>query len=238
MIHLGSLLHDDVVDDSRTRRGRATAHLVWGQASTVLSGDFCLARAVLLAAETGGHGAVRGLAEAVTRMAEGEVLQLRQVADFDGGRAAYHEVVDRKSAALIAWCAAAGALASGDGAAADALARFGRAAGRAFQITDDVLDYAPSTGKERGSDLRERKATLPLLIALERAPELRSLLGAENADVDSLMSAVRATGALEAALDEARALARTATTSLSVLPASEAREALALLGAWLVERAS
>lgn len=238
LIHLGSLLHDDVVDEGVMRRGRSAAHRVYGNAVSVLSGDFCLARAVLLAAETGGHRAVTALAEAVTRMAEGEVLQLRYVADLTSTREAYHDVVDRKSAALIAWCASAGALAADEPNAADALRRFGRAAGRAFQITDDVLDYAEGTGKTRGNDLRERKATLPLLIAIERDPSLVNAVLAPEADVQALLTAVARTGALEAALEEARALARVAAEALRLLPPSDARDALFALGRHLVERAS
>ncbi|MFZ5476724.1 MAG: polyprenyl synthetase family protein, partial [Myxococcota bacterium] len=237
MIHLGSLLHDDVVDEGDVRRGRPAAQRVYGNAGVILTGDFCLARAVLLAATSGGHGAVTALAEAVTAMAEGEVLQLQRAGNLDTTLAEYVETVDKKSAALIAWCAQAGALAAGDAPAATALARFGRQVGVAFQITDDVLDYAEGTGKPPGQDLREKKLTLPLLYAMERVPGLRARVEAGE-DVASLMAAVRECGALDDALAEARRRVGDAVAALDALPDSVHKEALVVLGWHLVERVS
>ncbi len=239
LIHLGSLLHDDVVDDAPQRRGRPAAHVVYGNAATILTGDFCLARAVLLASTAGGHAAVSGLAEAVTAMAEGEVLQLQRAGSLGTSLGEYLEMVDKKSAALIAWCAAAGALSVGDTEAAAALSRFGRGVGVAFQVTDDVLDYAPGTGKRAGADLRERKLTLPLVHAMARVPGLRDRLEAappSDAELPALIADVRASGALEAALDEARARVDDAVYALRALPPGPDREALVVLGRYLVER--
>lgn len=239
LIHLGSLLHDDVVDDATTRRGLAATHTVYGPATVVLTGDFCLARAVLLAAEEGGHSAVSALARAVTEMAEGEVLQLKRAGDLSCSQADYLDVIDRKSAALIAWCASAGAHAAGDEAAAQALSAYGRAVGRAFQVTDDVLDYATNTGKAAGADLRERKVTLPLLHAMDADSGIRMVLELERPEgkaLTALMDRVRETGALERALDDARRWVDQGLESLQILPQSEARDALEVLGAYLVER--
>ncbi len=239
LIHLGSLLHDDVVDDATTRRGLPAAQLVYSNPAVILTGDFCLARAVLLAATDGGHAAVTALADAVTRMAEGEVMQLQRAGKLDTSLDDYLETIDKKSAALIAWCAAAGAYATGDAALADALGRFGRGVGVAFQITDDVLDYLPGTGKTPGQDLRERKLTLPLLLATERVAGLRARVeGATDADVPALVEVVRASGALDAALADARARVRTSVRALDVVPASPWKDALVVLGRHLVERAS
>lgn len=241
LIHLGSLLHDDVVDDGEMRRGRPAAHRVYGNAVSVLTGDFCLARAVLLAAEEGGHAAVTALAGAVTEMAEGEVLQLSHSGDLHTTRQQYLDIVNRKSAALIAWCASASALAMGDVPAAAALQAFGRAVGVAFQISDDVLDYSPDTGKAMGADLRERKVTLPLLYALAARPELGAELseGPPTAGrIPALIELVRATGALERARAEARQLTGEAVAILETLPAGSGRDALAALGRYLAERAS
>ncbi len=240
LIHLGSLLHDDVVDEADTRRGRTAAHHLFGNAATVLTGDFCLARAVLLASEEGGHAAVTHLAAAVTEMAEGEVLQLKHAGDLSCGYEQYLDVIERKSAALIAWCCAAPAWAAGDAKAADALSRFGRGIGTAFQITDDVLDYAAGTGKTPGADLRERKVTLPLLYAMRKRPALRAELEAGEPSADrlpGLMAEVIATGALEAALVDARRFVDDALAALTELPPGEGRDALAVLGRHLVERA-
>jgi len=235
LIHLGSLLHDDVVDDADVRRGRAAAHRVYGPPTAVLTGDFCLARAVLLAAEEGGHAAVTGLAQAVTEMAEGEVLQLKRAGQLSCHRDEYFDVIDRKSAALIAWCAAAGALAVGDDAASMALYTYGRAVGRAFQVTDDVLDYAEGTGKEPGADLRERKVTLPLIYAMDADPGLRAALEA-NTDLDKLMERVRQSGGLARALVDAQAWVDEGVAALGALPESPYRAGLAVLGRYLVER--
>ncbi len=241
LLHLGSLLHDDVVDEAVTRRGRAAAHRVYGNAVTVLTGDFCLARSVWLAAVEGGAEAVTALGETVTEMAEGEVLQLQRAGDLSCTHDQYLDVVARKSAALIAWCAAAGAWAAGEVEHAASLQRFGRAVGIAFQITDDVLDYADGTGKDPGADLRERKVTLPLILAMGRDPGLRRVLEAEAPERDALpglIDRVRATGALEAALAEARRRAALAVDALSDLPDGDGRDALAVLAAYLVERAT
>jgi octaprenyl-diphosphate synthase len=241
LIHLGSLLHDDVVDGAELRRNRPSAHRLYGNAATILTGDFCLARAVLLASTAGGHAAVTGLAEAVTAMAEGEVLQLQRAGQLSTTLDEYLEMVDKKSAALIAWCASAGALAIGKADAASRLAQFGRGVGVAFQITDDVLDYRPGTGKLAGADLRERKLTLPLVHALNRIPTLRARLersAPQPSELPGLVQEITESGALEAAMAEARERVDRALASLEGLPPGADRDALATLGRYLVERAS
>jgi octaprenyl-diphosphate synthase len=240
LIHLGSLLHDDVVDDGLVRRDQPATHRVFGNAVTILTGDFCLARAVLLASEEGGHACVTALARAVTEMAEGEVLQLQRAGDLGCDREQYLEVVDKKSAALIAWCAAAAAWAANDLESAAILSEFGRRVGTAFQITDDVLDYQPGTGKLPGADVRERKVTLPLLYAMEARHDLRHELAVEPSRerISGLVAMIRDTGALEAALSDARAMVESALALLSNLPDNNGRAALSALGRHLVERAS
>lgn len=236
LIHLGSLLHDDVVDGAETRRDRPATHRVYGNAVTVLTGDFCLARAVLLASEEGGHRAVTSLAGAVTEMAEGEVLQLMRIGDLDCDVAGYLDVIDRKSAALIGWCCAAGAWALGDPVAAEALDRFGRGVGRAFQITDDVLDYSDTTGKTLGADLREGKITLPLLYAMQRVDGLREALREGDVDVPDLVARIVASGAPQAALQDAHRFVDEAAGALEVLEPGVGRDALSVLGRYLVDR--
>jgi len=241
LIHLGSLLHDDVVDGADTRRNRDATHKVFGNAVTILTGDFCLARAVLLASQAGGHRTVTELAHAVTAMAEGEVLQLQRSGDLSASLDEYLELIDKKSAALIAWCAAAGAWAQGRDDAAATLQRYGRSVGVAFQVTDDVLDYRPGTGKTPGADLRERKLTLPVLFAAERDPGLLDeLLDHEPTDheLPGLLDRVRQTGALDRSLAWARGRVDAALTELDTLPDNTARDALRVLGRYLVERAA
>lgn len=239
LLHLGSLLHDDVVDEGELRRGKPTAHTLYGAPVAVLTGDFCLARSILLAAEEGGFEAVTELGRTVTRMAEGEVLQLKRSHDLATDVEGYLDVVDRKSAALIAWCAAAPALATGDMEAAKALMAFGNGVGRAFQLTDDVLDYRAGTGKRAGADLRERKVTLPLIFAMEKDPGLRAVLEMgppSNDDLPHLVQRVRDTGALERTLAVARGYVAEAIDALDPLPEGVGREALIVLGRYLVER--
>lgn len=244
MIHLASLLHDDVVDEAALRRGRPAAHTVHGNSLVILTGDFCLARAVMLASEEGGRDCVHALSEAVTAMAEGEVLQLRNRGDLGVPLEEYLEVIDRKSAALIAWCAAAGALALGKKDEAEALDAFGRSVGVAFQITDDVLDYggqAGVLGKQPGKDLLERKLTLPLLYAMEARPELRARLEERPPtpeELPELLELVRSTGALERSLDYARGLVNQGVQRLELLPDTPHRAALQALATYLAERAS
>jgi octaprenyl-diphosphate synthase len=241
LVHLGSLLHDDVVDQGDVRRGRPAAHVVHGNAVSVLGGDFCVAKALLAAGEAGGGATMVALARTVAEMSEGEVWQLRRAGALDGDRDAYFDIIDRKSASLIAWCASAGALSCGDHAAAAALSAYGRGVGRAFQIADDVLDFRADTGKLRGADLRERKMTLPLLYAMERWPGLRDRLMAgppEPSELPELVRLVLETGAPEAALVDARHEVDGAVRALEVLPAGAARDALAVIARYVVERRS
>jgi octaprenyl-diphosphate synthase len=239
LIHLGSLLHDDVVDQAETRRGKQAAHHLHGNAATILSGDYCLARAVLVASEVGGHVAVTALAEAVTAMAEGEVLQLRLSGNLGCTQAEYFEVIERKSAALIAWCTAAGAYRAGEKELAEALHQYGWNVGIAFQITDDVLDYSEGTGKQPGADLKEGKMTLPLMYALDVFPELREKMKAGSLNESELadwVQRIRESGVLDRALQVAKRYVDDGLVALNRLEPSEARSALAVLGMHLVER--
>ena len=239
LIHLGSLLHDDVVDGAEQRRGKPSAHLQYGNAATILSGEFSLARAMLLASEEGGGRAAQELARDVTEMAEGEVLQLRWAGHLSCSIETYLAWVERHSAALISWCVAATAWSQEDVAAAEALASFGRGVGIAFQITDDVLDYRNGTGKSVGTDLRQRKVTLPLLAAMDADPEIRARLESdelEPAHLEEMMGRIEKTGALDHALAMAKRRVDESSKALLSLPSSEGREALAVLGHYLVER--
>ena len=223
-------------------RGRPAAQRVFGNPAVILTGDFCLARSVLLAAEEGGFRAVTELGRTVTAMAEGEVLQLLNAGNLDMDLDTYLEVVDKKSAALIAWCAAAGAWAAGDDVAADALHRFGHEVGIAFQVTDDVLDYVGEmrmTGKRRGQDLAEGKMTLPMVLAMQHSPELRERLRKGNPSperIPALIADVRATGACDQALAFARERVHSGIAALDPLPEGPYKDGLLYLAHHLVER--
>lgn len=238
LIHLGSLLHDDVVDSGELRRGQPTANILHGNAVSVLAGDFCVSRALLMALECGAAAGTE-LARTVGAMSEGEVIQLQAAGNLDNDHDTYLAIVERKTSSLIAWCVSAGALGQEDFASAEALATYGRAVGVAFQITDDVLDFLPGTGKRPGNDLREKKVTLPLLLAMQRVSHLRDAMEGEMDDalVETLLRDVTKSGALEAALEVARTYVAAALTALEQLPDNEGREALEALASYLVERA-
>lgn len=252
LLHTATLLHDDVVDAGEFRRGRPAARLRFGNGMAVLTGDFCLARALSAVAGTGRAQAVCSLADTVMRMAEGEVAQLGAAGRFEIARAHYYDVIDRKTAALIAWCSSVAGLVEPRWAAP--LARFGRELGLSFQIADDVLDMAPRdgegsaaiTGKDPGQDLRDGKMTLPLSLACEADPELaarvRAVLVAgppmDDATADAIVAGVVRTGALPAARKIAADHARAAKDALAPLPRSAASEALSAVADFVVGRTS
>jgi octaprenyl-diphosphate synthase len=244
LIHTATLFHDDVVDNGNVRRGRPAARMIYGNGVAVLVGDFCLARGLELVASTGSIAMVRTLAATVTEMAEGEVAQLEGAGDPDATIEAYLRVVDRKTASLMAWSARVGGVLSPvlDGV----FARYGRALGRAFQIVDDILDCILDegvTGKSGGRDLQEGKLTLPVLLACETNPDLRSrirdALGEQGIPADqayAILSAVRAAGGVERARKRAMSFADSATAELDQLPGSKYRDALVELSRLSVDR--
>ncbi len=235
LLHTATLLHDDVIDGGDFRRGRPAAHLQFGNGMTVLTGDYCLARAVQAVAATGELTAIRSFADMVTRMAEGEVDQLCVAGDCDVDVERYYLVIERKTAGLIAWCTSIAGLPAAP--VSHALESFGRELGYAFQIADDVLDYTGElavAGKQAGQDLREGKLTLPLLMAIEREPSLREdvrQLLAQGPPVDdhALAAIVRRVidcGGVERASQRAEQHVSGAIEHLRTLPPSPARDAL------------
>ena len=247
-IHTATLLHDDVVDESALRRGRRTANALFGNAASVLVGDFVYSRAFQMMVSAGSMRVLEVLADATNVIAEGEVLQLMNMHDPDVSVDAYLRVIRFKTAKLFEASARLGAvLANADAAVEEACAAYGRSLGTAFQLVDDLLDYEGATaqlGKNVGDDLREGKPTLPLLIAMERGTaEQRALLrGAiehgEVARLNDVIAVVRATGALVATREAARAEADKACKVLESLPATAYRQALLDLAVRSVERSS
>jgi octaprenyl-diphosphate synthase len=244
LIHTATLFHDDVVDNGSVRRGRPAARMIYGNGIAVLVGDFCLARGLDLVASTGSIAMVRSLAATVTEMAEGEVAQLEGAGNADLTVAHYLRVVDRKTASLVTWCARVGGVLPPT--LDQALGRFGRSLGRAFQIIDDVLDCAGderTSGKSAGPDLQEGKLTLPVLLACDADPSLRlrirAALGENGIPADKahdLLTAVRAAGGIDRARKRAQAIASEAIGELKVLPSSPFREGLAELCRLSVDR--
>jgi len=245
-IHTATLLHDDVVDESSLRRGRETANALFGNAASVLVGDFLYSRAFQMMVSVGSMRVMEVLAEATNVIAEGEVLQLTNCHDADVDVESYLRVIRYKTAKLFeASARLAAILAGSDADLEEAMARFGMHLGTAFQIVDDVLDYSgieDETGKHLGDDLAEGKPTLPLIHVLRHGtPEQTACVrqaieqGGREA-FPQVLAAIRACGALEAALSHARNEAARATAELLRLPPSRFRDALLQLTSFSVER--
>ena len=247
-IHTATLLHDDVVDESALRRGRATANALFGNAASVLVGDFLYSRAFQLMVEVGRMRVLDVLADATNVIAEGEVLQLMNMHDADLAVEDYLRVIRFKTAKLFEASARLGAvIADAPREIEDACANFGRSLGTAFQLIDDLLDYEgdpAALGKNVGDDLREGKPTLPLLFAMSHGtPEESQLIrhAIEQGEVERLgeiVQIVRRTGAIAATREAARAEADHARAQLAALPDSEARTLLMELCERSVERSS
>lgn len=252
-IHTATLLHDDVVDESDLRRGRDTANAAFGNAASVLVGDFLYSRAFQMMVEVGSVKVMGVMADATNIISEGEVLQLMNVHDADIDEENYLKVVRYKTAKLFEAACRVGAI-LGHASASDeaALAAYGMHIGTAFQLIDDVLDYSGDvleTGKNVGDDLAEGKPTLPLIFAMRegndaqqavirRAIEKCDVIEIKNAGVTmaAVMAAIQATGAVEYARNAANAEAKLAVDAILHLPDSVYREALLQLAVFAVER--
>jgi len=245
-IHTATLLHDDVVDESTLRRGRPTANENFGNPASVLVGDFLYSRAFQMMVAPGDMRIMQVLADATNVIAEGEVLQLMNMHDASLDEAAYLHVIRSKTAKLFeASSRLAAILAHTSPEIEEACAIYGQALGTAFQVIDDVLDYegnAAEMGKNLGDDLREGKATLPLILAMQRGTaDQRSLIqkAIETGSVEQLSSVVaivRETGALEGSRKVAMSEAQRAIDAAAVLPASAYKDALMSLASQLLVR--
>jgi octaprenyl-diphosphate synthase len=245
-IHTATLLHDDVVDESSMRRGRQTANALFGNAASVLVGDFLYSRAFEMMTSLDDMRIMEILSRATTVIAEGEVLQLLNMHDPDVTRESYLTVIRSKTAKLFEAAAQLGALIAGanDGQI-EAAGEFGRSLGTAFQLIDDVLDYAGDAteiGKNVGDDLREGKPTLPLIYVMENGTaEQRELVRGciENGDethFDAVLAAVSSTGALDYTRREAEVAADRAKAAIADLPDSEYKDSLLQLCSFAVDR--
>lgn len=241
LIHTATLLHDDVVDESALRRGRATANAEFGNAASVLVGDFLYSRAFQVMVGTGKMRVLALLSEATNRIAEGEVMQLMARGNLAFSEADYMRVIEAKTAKLFEAAGALGAIAAGAPAATErALAEYARRLGVAFQIADDVLDYrgdVNTLGKSLGDDLAEGKLTLPIIIALQRGTEntktlLRAVLAKPHAVIPGqfrdVMAALEASGALDESLARADCEATAAAAEIAFLPESNGKR-------WMLE---
>ena len=245
-IHTSTLLHDDVVDESDLRRGRKTANALWGNAPSVLVGDFLYSRSFQLMVELDSMPVMRVLADATNQIAEGEVLQLLHVGNPDTTESDYLRVIERKTAVLFSAATRLSAMLAGaDAATQRNLADYGMNLGLAFQIADDVLDYTadPETlGKNLGDDLAEGKATLPVIHALAHAPATTRprldhiIREGDSSALPEVLAAIRSSGSLDYSRQVAERYALAAETALASLPAGDWSNALRALTRYAIDR--
>ncbi|WP_258807375.1 octaprenyl diphosphate synthase [Pseudidiomarina sp. CB1] len=246
-IHTATLLHDDVVDASELRRGQETANAVFGNEASVLVGDFLYTRAFQLMVTLESMKVMKILADATNVISEGEVLQLMNCNDPDTTEASYFDVIYGKTGKLFEAATQLGAvLANESPEVEEALAAYGRHLGTAFQLVDDLLDYTADSdvmGKQAGDDLAEGKPTLPLLYAMwhgndEEAQLIRGAIeqGDGREHLQTILAAMRRTGALDYTRDRALKEAQLAQAQLAVLPASQHRDALHALADIAIDR--
>ena len=248
LIHTATLLHDDVVDQSATRRGQETANELWGNAPSVLVGDFLYSRAFEIMVEPNSMEIMRILSKATNQISEGEVLQLLNIKNANVTQAEYFKVIERKTACLFkAACQIAGILSSADQKVINAMGSFGMHLGNAFQIIDDTLDYESDSniiGKEIGDDLSEGKVTLPMIYALEKTKKVENKIlkdAIKNADashIDQIVEILLNVDAFQYSRDIAKIESNRALESIDYLPDSKYKNALKLLCELSLERNS
>ena len=245
-IHTATLLHDDVVDESELRRGQQSAHAVWGNAASVLVGDFLYSRSFQLMVGLDSMRVMEVLADTTNTIAEGEVQQLLNMGDPDVNQHRYMQVIENKTAKLFEAACKLAAIISGKPMEIErALATYGNRLGSAFQIADDVLDYngdAETMGKNAGEDIAEGKPTLPLILARERCNEKeRELLDAairdgSTDDLKPVLAIIEKTDSINSAMEIARSHALEARQKVAILPESPWRTALEGLADYSVSR--
>ncbi len=245
LIHLGSLYHDDVIDEADSRRGATSVNANWTNTVAILAGDFLLARASEIAAPLGTE-AVTLLARTYAALCEGQILELQLSDRVDQGLDGYFRVVELKTASLIRTSARLGAIAGGaDQETIDAATRWGRDIGMVFQLTDDVLDLIATEeflGKPAGSDIGEGTFTLPVLLAMDGSDgnEVQALLSGGKPyrpeTVERVIELVRSGGHVETALDEVEARLLSAHNAVAELPDGEVTKVLTSLGDYLMDR--
>jgi octaprenyl-diphosphate synthase len=247
-IHTASLLHDDVVDEAKIRRGRSSANSLWGNQASILVGDYLYSKALYHAVRLQNQRVMDVLSETTTMMSEGEVLQLMQIQNAEITEADYFRLVECKTGVLISASCRLGAIISkAPLSQEDALTAYGKKLGLAFQITDDTLDYAANQkqlGKVLGKDLDEGKVTLPLIYLIRKAnleehEHIRGILHADTVtenDLTYTLGLMEKYGAVDEALSLAQSLSNESKAALAVFPDSMPRQALVALADYVVQR--
>ena len=247
MIHVASLIHDDVIDESNLRRGKASVNARWQSRNAVLVGDYILAKNMDLGLSSGQYDLVSHVIKTMTILCEGELIQSDHASKLDTSREAYFDIIYKKTASLLSASSSAGALSVGASPAnVAAMRRFGEYVGLVFQIRDDILDFTPTadTGKPSNNDLRERKITLPLIEVLERVSdeertEIISLVercATDESCVEQVQQRVVAAGGIEAATETMKVYLQRAMSILGGYEESPYRQALIDLCTYIAER--
>lgn len=247
MIHVASLIHDDVIDEADERRGRPSLNARWQSRNAVIAGDYILARNMSIGMSSGQFDLVAHVCDAIAVLCEGEIIQSDKAARAEMNREAYFDIIRKKTASLMGVSASAGAMAvRAPRERVVRMRRFGEVVGMAFQIQDDILDYTRTahTGKPANNDLREHKITLPLLAVLEQAApgrraellEKLALCDVDPSAVDEIQHAVEQGGGIRAAADVMREYLRQAVEMLAEWEPSPYRDSLVNLCAYVAER--
>ena len=247
MIHTASLVHDDVIDESLQRRGKASVNARWQSRNAVLVGDYILARNMDIGLRSGQYDLLTHIIGSMATLCEGEILQSDHANKLDISKEAYFDIIYKKTAALFGSCASAGALSVGaNRKTVESMNKFGEMVGMAFQIVDDILDYTPNnnTGKPAANDLQERKITLPLIEVLEKVtPELKAdILSAveraatEPEAVEFIREQVEKFGGVEAARATLQRFLQRALSELSLLEDTPYRQSMIDLCTFVAER--
>ncbi len=247
-LHTASLLHDDVVDGAETRRGKISANRVFGNDTTVLTGDYMYANALYLFSIYGDMDMIKNVSDAVKRMAEGQLLELKKIGDIDITFDEYFKILEGKTAVLFASCCYVGsALGNGTQEQKESAYRYGMNIGLAFQLIDDLLDYTADEkklGKPVCNDLREGKITYPLLSVLkDMTPEEKEFvkkvirdINPDKEHIETVKNMVKEKGGFEKTIDKAKALVDEAVRELDVFPKNEYFDQLEKLAKYIVER--
>lgn len=244
-IHTSTLLHDDVVDESATRRGNDTANHVWGNAAAVLVGDFLYSRSFQLMVQPGLMQVLQILSDTTNRIAEGEVMQLLNIHNPDLDEAGYYQVIERKTGILFAAAASLGAVLADAQDYVAPLHEYGLQIGRAFQLVDDALDFDGDSeilGKNVGDDLAEGKPTLPLIYAMQRLDKdgsemiRQAIIQGDTEHLGQITQLIQQCQALELTRQAAQNAAESAKAAIATLPSSEYKTALIALADLVVSR--
>ena len=247
MIHTASLVHDDVIDESNLRRGKASVNARWQSRNAVIVGDYILARNMDIGLRSGQYDLLTHIIGCMAILCEGEILQSDHAGKLDISKEDYFDIIYKKTASLFASCASAGAMSVGaPRRRVESMNRFGQMLGMTFQIVDDILDYTPdnNTGKPAANDLQERKITLPLIEVLEKVePELKAQIlsaveraATDSAAVEFIRNQVEIYGGVEAARATLQRFIQRALSELSDLEDTPYRQALMDLCTFVVER--